>query len=153
MSQRLDQYSDCRLHAYADDELDAQEKAAIKDLINYDAEVARRVEDYQALNRDLKLHFGFVVEEPVPKRLLDVVQAESQFLQQYTSTGDITEAKTLVIDRQLAPFPAGSGKTAARETRRRLIAIPMTTPLSINQGAEQWTPAALNHPGHFGQQR
>jgi len=64
-------FSEETLMAYADNELDAETRAAVEAAIATDPEVAKKVAQHQALRHRLKLEFDPVLEEPTPQRLLD----------------------------------------------------------------------------------
>lgn len=67
--------TDEQLMAYADGELPAAERAAVEAALATDPALAARVEAYRAGRRLLKQRFAGVAEEPVPQRLLDLLQA------------------------------------------------------------------------------
>jgi hypothetical protein len=62
------------LMAYADDELDAQTRAAVEAAMASDPEIARRIAHHKALRNRLHSAFNQVLDEPVPARLLQVVR-------------------------------------------------------------------------------
>ncbi len=57
------------LMAYADGQLDAAERARVKELIGQDQEASARLEIFQATGRDLASVFGEHVNSPLPERL------------------------------------------------------------------------------------
>jgi hypothetical protein len=63
-------FSDETLMAYADDELDAQTRAAVEAAMAADPEIARRVAQHKDLRGKLRLAFDKVLDEPVPDRLV-----------------------------------------------------------------------------------
>lgn len=63
------------LMAYADDELDAHTRAAVEAAMLSDPEIARRVARHKALRSRFRSAFDKVLDEPVPTRLLKVVQS------------------------------------------------------------------------------
>lgn len=65
------------LMAYADDELDAQTRAAVDAAMASDPEIARRIDQHRALRTRVQSAFNRVLDEPVPARLLSVVRSES----------------------------------------------------------------------------
>jgi len=62
--------SDETLMAYADGELDDATRQQIREAINRDPEIARRVASHQALRDSLRSSFEPVLAEAVPDRLL-----------------------------------------------------------------------------------
>lgn len=62
-------YDDDTLMAYADDELDPQQRAAIARAIQDDPAVAAAVARHQALRRDVFAAFAGTLDEPLPARL------------------------------------------------------------------------------------
>jgi hypothetical protein len=58
------------LMAYADDELDAQTRAAVEAAMASDPEIARRIAQHKALRSRVHSAFNKVLDEPVPARLL-----------------------------------------------------------------------------------
>ncbi|MGA2562896.1 MAG: anti-sigma factor [Steroidobacteraceae bacterium] len=74
--------SDDLLMAYADGEFDkpefASERSAVEMAIASDPELARCVERFRASRRDLGSLYAEVLEEPVPKRLLNTARARSR---------------------------------------------------------------------------
>lgn len=67
-------FSEETLMAYADNELDAQTRAAVEAAMAADPEIARKVARHQALHDRLKMEFDRVVEEAPPQRLLEVAR-------------------------------------------------------------------------------
>lgn len=67
-------FTDEQLMAYADGELAGAERAAVETAIATDPALAARVESYRAGRRLLKQRFAAVAGEPVPQRLLDLLQ-------------------------------------------------------------------------------
>jgi hypothetical protein len=63
--------------AYADGELDDPKRQQIRDAINRDPEIARRVASHQALKDSLRKGFEPVLQEPVPDRLLTAARSKS----------------------------------------------------------------------------
>lgn len=70
-------FSDEDLMAYADGELDGPQREQIRDAINRDPQIARRVASHQALKDRLRNHFEPVLEEPLPERLLVAARSRS----------------------------------------------------------------------------
>src|ERR1700683_2786605 len=72
--------SDDMLMAYADGEVDkpefASERNAVEMAIVSDPELARRVERFRSLRRDLGSLYAEVLDEPVPERLLNAARAQ-----------------------------------------------------------------------------
>lgn len=62
-------FSEETLMAYADNELDAQTRAAVEAAIAADPEIARRVAQHKALRGKVRLAFDNVIDEPIPQRL------------------------------------------------------------------------------------
>jgi hypothetical protein len=65
------------LMAYVDGELPPEERARVEAAMQNDAEVARRVQQQQALRASLRSAFEGVLREPVPDRLLAAARGES----------------------------------------------------------------------------
>jgi hypothetical protein len=63
--------------AYADDELDAQTRAAVEAAMASDPDISRRIAQHKALRSQVHSAFKKVLDEPVPARLLQVVRSES----------------------------------------------------------------------------
>ena len=57
------------LHAYADGELSAEQRAEVEALMARDPEAARKVADWQRQRELLKTAFDGVLDEPVPQQL------------------------------------------------------------------------------------
>lgn len=68
------------LHAYVDDGLGPDERAAVERHLTQHAEDAARVADFQAQRRLLRAAFDPVLEEPVPERLVQRRHASSLLL-------------------------------------------------------------------------
>ncbi|MDE2263214.1 MAG: hypothetical protein KGL45_11870 [Gammaproteobacteria bacterium] len=64
------------LMAYADDELDAETRAAVEAAIASDPEVARRIAQHRALRNRIHSAFNKVLDEPVPARLSTAARSE-----------------------------------------------------------------------------
>jgi hypothetical protein len=62
------------LMAYADGELDAAQAAQVEQLLQQDASAAARVAQHQALRAQLRSGSAAVLSEPVPERLLSMLQ-------------------------------------------------------------------------------
>lgn len=62
-------FSEEVLMAYADNELDAQTRAAVEAAMAADPEIARRVARHKALRTRLRSAFDKVLDEPIPERL------------------------------------------------------------------------------------
>lgn len=91
---------DEKLMAYADDELDAAERAEVEAALATDPELARRVAAHRALRARLRASFDPVLAEPVPGRLGATLRAAPQ------SAPDRT-ARVLPFRRSsLGPRPA-----------------------------------------------
>ncbi|HSV70907.1 MAG TPA: hypothetical protein VLI72_12410 [Methylibium sp.] len=67
-------WSDERIAAYVDGELDAPARAALAAACAADAALAARVEREQALRRRLTAAFEAELDEPLPQRLLDALR-------------------------------------------------------------------------------
>ncbi len=63
------------LMAYADGELDDKSRIEVEAAMAADPEIARRIEEHQALRRRLRFAFGPVLDEAVPARLLQATRA------------------------------------------------------------------------------
>ena len=68
-------FTDEQLMAYADGELPAAERGAVEAELARDPALAAQVDGYRAGRRLLKQRFAAVAGEPVPQRLLDLLQA------------------------------------------------------------------------------
>jgi hypothetical protein len=68
-------FSEEVLMAYADNELDAQTRAAVEAAMAADPEIARRVARHKALRTRLRVAYDKVLDEPVPERLTATVRA------------------------------------------------------------------------------
>ena len=69
-------FSDETLMAYADGELDDATRQQIREAINRDPEIARRVASHQALRDSLRSSFEPVLAEAVPDRLLAAARSK-----------------------------------------------------------------------------
>lgn len=67
-------FSEETLMAYADNELDAQTRAAVEAAMATDPEVARRVAQHKKLRGQLGAAFGKTLDEPTPQRLIDAAR-------------------------------------------------------------------------------
>ncbi len=67
-------FSEETLMAYADNELDAETRAAVEAAMAADPEIARRVAQHKALRGKLRLAFNNVIRQPVPQRLVNTAQ-------------------------------------------------------------------------------
>lgn len=67
-------FSEETLMAYADNELDAQTRAAVEAAMAKDPEIARRIAQHKALRGKLRLAFDNVIEEPTPQRLINAAR-------------------------------------------------------------------------------
>ena len=68
-------FSDETLMAYADGELDPQERAAIEEAMRDDPAIANAVANHRALRADVAAAFAGILDEPVPARLQPQVPA------------------------------------------------------------------------------
>jgi len=68
-------WSDEQIHAHVDGELDAQESARLETDSRADAALAARISRQRALQERLRQEFDPVVQEPVPDRLLQALDA------------------------------------------------------------------------------
>jgi hypothetical protein len=68
-------FSDETLMAYADGELDPQERAAIEEAMRNDPAIANAVANHLALRSDVAAAFAGILDEPVPARLQPQVPA------------------------------------------------------------------------------
>jgi hypothetical protein len=71
-------FSDEMLMAYADQELDPAQRAAVEHAMASDPEIARRVAEHKALRARLHATYEPVLREEMPARLLDTVREQSQ---------------------------------------------------------------------------
>ncbi len=69
-----DDWSDDRIHAYVDGELDAFTAARLEAACRQDAALVARVERQRRLRMQLKAGFDAVVDEPVPAQLLEAAR-------------------------------------------------------------------------------
>lgn len=69
-------FSDEVLMAYADDELDAQMRAAVDAAMDSDPEIRRRIAQHKALRSRFHTAFNRVLDEPVPLHLVTVVRGD-----------------------------------------------------------------------------
>lgn len=67
-------FSEETLMAYADNELDAQTRAAVEAAMAVDPEIARRVAQHRSLRGKLHLAFDNVMQEPTPQRLINAAR-------------------------------------------------------------------------------
>ena len=67
-------FSEETLMAYADNELDAQTRAAVEAAMAKDPEIARRIAQHKALRGKVRLAFDNVIEEPTPQRLINAAR-------------------------------------------------------------------------------
>jgi len=63
------------LMAYADDQLDTQDRAAVEAAMASDPEIARRIAQHKALRGRVHSAFNKVLDEPIPARLLHAVRS------------------------------------------------------------------------------
>jgi hypothetical protein len=70
-----DEWSDDRVHAYVDGELDAFTAARLEAACRLDAALLARVERQRRLRLQLKAGFEAVLHEPVPARLLEAARS------------------------------------------------------------------------------
>jgi hypothetical protein len=73
-------FSDETLMAYADGELDPQERAAIEEAMRDDPAIANAVADHRALRADVAAAFAGILDEPVPARLQPSAPASTPVL-------------------------------------------------------------------------
>jgi anti-sigma factor RsiW len=66
--------SDTDLHAYADNQLDANRRAELKTCLVAEPEAAAKVQQIQSQNQALRQHFDGVLDEPLPERLSSLLQ-------------------------------------------------------------------------------
>jgi hypothetical protein len=71
-------FSDEVLMAYADGELDTATREQVRDAINKDPEIARRVASHRALRDTLRSSFDPVLGERVPDRLIKAARAPAR---------------------------------------------------------------------------
>lgn len=81
------------LMAYADGELDAAQAAQVEQLLQRDAAAAARVAQHRALRTQLRSDFSAVLSEPVPDRLLNLLQANATGTQARDTVVDFSQAK------------------------------------------------------------
>lgn len=72
---RQDHMEDWALHAYADGELSAEQRAEVEARLARDPEAARRLADWRRQRELLKSAFDGVLDEPVPPRLAATLRA------------------------------------------------------------------------------
>jgi anti-sigma factor RsiW len=66
--------SETDLHAYADNQLDANRRAELKACLVNEPEAAAKVQQIQSQNQTLRQHFDGVLDEPLPERLSSLLQ-------------------------------------------------------------------------------
>lgn len=85
-------FSDEILMAYADNELDAETRAAVEIAMQSDGEIARRIARHQALRTQLRAAFDPTLDEPVPERLVAAARADAEHSS--SKVGDLSAART-----------------------------------------------------------
>ncbi len=107
--------SDDMLMAYADGEFDkpefASERNEVEMAIGSDPELARRVERFRSLRRDLGSLYAEVLEEPVPERLLDAARAQPR---EAATVTDLAQARTAKKASGAASSVAGTTAVARK---------------------------------------
>lgn len=78
MSEPLSPVTEDDLHAYVDEQLNAERRAAVEAWLEANPEAAERVRAYRAQNAALQAMFAPVLEEPVPARLTEALQPKRQ---------------------------------------------------------------------------
>ncbi len=68
MSEQHETVTDADLHAYVDDQLDAERRARVEAYVAEHPEARQRIADYRNLNQDLRALFAPVRDEPLPER-------------------------------------------------------------------------------------
>ena len=86
-------FSDETLMAYADGELDPQERAAIEEAMRDDPAIANAVANHRALRADVAAAFAGILDEPVPARLQPQVPAPAPVLSLDAARAERTAAK------------------------------------------------------------
>lgn len=68
MSEHHETITDADLHAYVDNQLDAERRARVEAYVAEHPEAHQRIEDYRNLNQDLRALFAPLGDEPLPER-------------------------------------------------------------------------------------
>jgi anti-sigma factor RsiW len=114
--------SDDMLMAYADGEFDkpefASERNEVEMAIGSDPELARRVERFRSLRRDLGSLYAEVLEEPVPERLLNAARAQPR---EAATVTDLAQART--AKKASGATSSAAGTTAVARKLRPWFAI------------------------------
>ena len=71
-------WDDAQIHAFVDGELDAETSARLEAQSRSDAELAARVARQRELRTQLRAEFDAVLEEPVPQRLREALDAPAR---------------------------------------------------------------------------
>ena len=74
MPQSEPEISDEELEALLDNGLEPERRREIIDLIRNDPALLKRLAEYAALNEGVKKLYDFVLKEPIPQRLLDIIE-------------------------------------------------------------------------------
>jgi len=77
MTPENDTVNDIELQAFVDNELDSSRHAEIEKLIQTDARLKSKVEEYQKINRDLKQLYQPHLDEDIPDRLIKTIKRDS----------------------------------------------------------------------------
>lgn len=93
---------DLTLMAYADGQLDAAARREVEQAIAADPAVAARVQQHQALARRVSAAFAPVVDEPVPARLQQLLQASEPT----PTTAPVVDLAAARAARSTSPAPA-----------------------------------------------
>jgi hypothetical protein len=110
--------SEAELLAYVDGELDAADRARVEAAIETDELLARRVATQRGLRARLNASYNAVLDEAVPQRLLDVLNARP------AASTNVTDIATARAERD-----AHTADTGAKPPRAR------TAPWSWRQGS------------------
>lgn len=68
--------TDEQIAAYADDELEGAERAAVETAMAADPAISRKVDAHRALKAKLGAHFAPILDQPVPDRLADLLKPQ-----------------------------------------------------------------------------
>ncbi|MEM6474996.1 MAG: hypothetical protein AAF687_02390 [Pseudomonadota bacterium] len=90
-----------QLAAFADDQLEGEDKARVEQAIAADPELAAKVESHRALKAQLGAHFAPVLEQPVPEHLAAMLKTPKE-----ATASDTAEVVSFAKEREkrgLAP--------------------------------------------------
>jgi len=77
MTPENDTVNDIELQAFVDNELNSTRHAEIEKLIQTDARLKSKIEEYQKINRDLKQLYQPHLDEDIPDRLIKTIKHDS----------------------------------------------------------------------------